>query len=234
MKSTLRKFEKALGYRFRKHDCLKLALTHPSYRYENDPGQDDNQRLEYLGDAVLSFITAEYLYTNYPNLREGEMSKLRSNLTEDRKLAEIASRLNLGECLLLGRGEAASGGAERTSNLADALEATVGAAWLDGGLRAVRKIFKKVFLSELQHLLTSSVSANPKGALQEFAQKHGFDIPIYSTIAESGPDHDRIFTVEVCVCNQCWRAMASSKREAERKAALLALHDLHPDSTTIS
>jgi len=225
MNPTARKLEQALG---KKRDRLKLALTHPSHRYENSHVPDDNQRLEYLGDAVLSLATAEYLYKTHPDLREGDMSKLRSNLTEDRKLSEIAADMGLGAYLLLGRGEAGSGGAERASNLADALESVVGAAWLDGGVRAVHKIFKKVFLPELEGLLTSSGSANPKGALQEFAQRNGFPAPTYETVAESGPDHDRMFTVEVSACRKSWQAEAGSKREAERLAAVQALEELLP------
>lgn len=227
MKTELRKLEQAIGYRFKKRANLQLALTHPSYRYENEAEQaDDNQRLEFLGDAVLSMVTAEHLYKNRPDLREGSMSKLRSRLTEDRKLAEIGSGLGISETLLLGRGESSSGGATRASNLADALEAILGAAWLDGGLRAVRKIFKKVFLPELDPLFSTGKVANPKGTLQEYAQKNGFPAPTYETIEESGPAHDRTFCVEVSACGKQWRGTAGSKREAERDAAGNALEDL--------
>ncbi|MCF7849705.1 MAG: ribonuclease III [Kiritimatiellales bacterium] len=229
MKPGPRRLEQAIGYRFRKRAHLRLALTHPSYRYENSDAQDDNQRLEFLGDAVLSLTTAEHLYNSCPDLREGDMSKLRSHLTEDRKLAGIAAELGLSSELLLGRGEAGSGGADRASNLADALEAVLGAAWLDGGMRAVRKIFGKVFLPELEILLNSNGAPNPKGTLQEFAQRNGFPVPTYETLAESGPDHDRIFTVEVTACSKSWRAEAGSKREAERLAAVQALEELVPD-----
>jgi len=217
MKSNFRKLEQAIGYRFKKKAMLKLALTHPSFRYENNGAKDDNQRLEYLGDAVLSLISAEHLFNNNPDAREGDMSQLRSRLTEDRKLAQIGVSIGIGKFLHLGRGEDKNGGAERASNLADAVEAIIGAAWIDGGARAVNKIFKKVFIPELDELQDGAAEqSNPKGDLQEYAQSHGFGVP----------EHDRVFTLEVTACGKTWKASAGSKREAERLAALQALEEL--------
>lgn len=226
MKTTYRDLEQAIGYRFRKKGLLVLAVTHPSFRYENPDADDDNQRLEYLGDAVLSLIAAEHLFKTKPDAREGDMSKLRSRLTQDRTLARIGATIGISGFMRLGRGEEKNGGAERSSNLADAVEAIIGAAWLDGGARAANKIFKKVFLPQLEELQETPVKGNPKGALQEYAQSHGFDIPEYETIETAGPEHDRTFTVEVKACGQSWKASAGSKREAERQAAHLALADL--------
>ena len=223
MKFSYRKLEQAIGYRFKRKDVLELALTHPSFRYENAEAKDDNQRLEYLGDAVLSLISAEYLFKHHPDAREGDMSKLRSRLTEDRKLAQIGTLLGLGEFLQLGHGEKKNGGATRPSNLADAVEAIIGAAWIDGGARATNKIFKKVFIPALAELDEATAKSNPKGDLQEYAQSHGFGIPVYKTIETTGPEHDRVFTIEVAACGKIWAASASSKREAERLAALQAL-----------
>ena len=228
MKPNYRLLEQAIGYRFKKKAMLELALTHPSFRYEQVEIDDDNQRLEYLGDAVLSLISAEHLFQNNPNAREGDMSKLRSRLTEDRKLGEIGAAIRIGEFLRLGRGEEKNGGARRSSNLADAVEAIIGAAWIDGGARAVNKIFKKVFLPELGEL-EGTASGNPKGNLQEYAQSHGFGIPLYETTETTGPEHDRRFTLEVSACGKTWKATASSKREAERMAASRALKDLAQD-----
>ncbi len=228
-KANYRELEQAIGYRFKKKPVLELALTHPSFRYENPEAKDDNQRLEYLGDAVLSLISAEYLFNNNPDAREGDMSQLRSRLTEDRKLAQIGDSIGIGKFLRLGRGEERNGGAERASNLADAVEAIIGAAWIDGGARAVNKIFKKVFIPELDELQGAAVKSNPKGDLQEYAQSHDFSIPAYETIETAGPEHDRVFTVEVTACGKTWKASAGSKREAERLSALLALEEL--DST---
>jgi ribonuclease-3 len=227
MKPNYRPLEQAIGYRFRKKNVLELALTHPSFRYEHADIDDDNQRLEYLGDAVLSLISAEYLFQNNPDAREGDMSKLRSRLTEDRKLGEIGASIGIGEFLRLGRGEEKNGGARRSSNLADAVEAIIGAAWVDGGARAVNKIFKKVFLPELDQLQdTSSTQGNPKGNLQEYAQSNDFGIPVYTTTEIMGPEHDRRFTIEVTACGKSWQATAGSKREAERQAAAKALAEL--------
>lgn len=232
MKNPYRILEHSIGYRFKKKTMLERALTHPSFRYENAKTVDDNQRLEYLGDAVLSLISAEYLFNNNPTAREGDMSKLRSRLTEDRKLAQIGRSIKLGDFLMLGRGEEKNGGARRASNLADAVEAVIGAAWIDGGARAVNKIFKKLFLPELNGLENdASNPGNPKGELQEYAQSHRFDIPVYKTIETAGPEHARIFTLEVAACGKTWRASAGSKREAERLAACQAMEELHLKKT---
>lgn len=226
MKANYRRLEQAIGYRFRKKALLELALTHPSFRYENADTDDDNQRLEYLGDAVLSLISAEHLFNKNPDAREGDMSKLRSRLTQDRTLAKIGAAIGIGEFLRLGRGEEKNGGARRASNLADAVEAIIGAAWIDGGARAVNKLFKKIFEPELDGLQDAAGKSNPKGQLQEYAQSHGLDIPLYDTIETAGPEHARIFTVEVVLDHRKWQATAGSKREAERLAAFQALEDL--------
>lgn len=229
--SAYKKLEQAIGYRFKKKALLELAVTHPSFRYENQTN-DDNQRLEYLGDAVLSLMAAEHLFKNNPEAREGDMSKLRSRLTQDRKLAQIGATIGISEFLQLGVGERKNGGAERASNLADAVEAIIGAAWVDGGARAANKIFKKVFLPELGELEETKVKSNPKGELQEYAQSKGFGIPEYETIETAGPEHNRVFTVEVKACNKSWTARAGSKREAERQAAFQALEELSEPKET--
>ncbi len=227
MKNSYRTLEQAIGYRFKKKALLELALTHPSFRYENPETHDDNQRLEYLGDAVLSLVSAEHLFKNNPAAREGDMSKLRSRLTEDRKLAQIGAAIGIGGFLMLGRGEEKNGGASRASNLADAVEAIIGAAWIDGGARAANKIFKKVFIPELGELKETTTESNPKGDLQEYAQSHDFGVPLYETVETAGLEHARTFTIEVASCGKTWKASAGSKREAERLAALQALEELN-------
>lgn len=226
MKVNYREIEQAIGYRFKKKSLLELALTHPSFRYENAKTTDDNQRLEYLGDAVLSLIVAEHLFNTNPDAREGDLSQLRSRLTEDRKLAQIGFSIGIGSHLRLGRGEEKNGGAERPSNLADAVEAIIGAAWIDGGARAANKILKKVFIPELNELKEMNAQNNPKGDLQEYAQSHDFGVPVYRTIDTTGPEHAHVFTIEVATCGQKWSASAGSKREAERLAAKQALEEL--------
>lgn len=232
MKAIYREIEQAIGYRFKKKALLELALVHPSYRYEHPEAGDDNQRLEYLGDAVLGLISAEHLFKHNPEAREGDMSQLRSNLTQDRTLARIGTAIGLGAFLRLGHGESKNGGADRASNVADAVEAILGAAWLDGGGRAANKIFRKLFVPELAALHTAAPQGNPKGELQEYVQSRGHDIPAYETIETAGPEHERTFTVEVTAGGSKWTASAGSKREAERQAAQRALdHLMNNDAT---
>lgn len=233
MKPDYRQIEKAIGYRFRKRSLLELALTHPSYRYEHADVEGDNQRLEYLGDAALSLVCAEHLYLTQPDAREGDLSKLRSRLTQDRALAGIGTAIGIGPFLRMGRGEHMNGGAQRASNLADALEAIIGAAWIDGGARAVSRIFRNVFVPQLDEPVPTENAGNPKGELQERVQRRGGAVPVYETIDTAGPEHDRTFTVEVTVDGKKWAASAGSKREAERQAALQALLALNAETGAV-
>ena len=214
--------ERDIGYRFKKKALLEAALTHPSYRYENPEVPTDYQRLEFLGDSVLGMLAADALMKQHPDSPEGDLTKLKSALTSGPALAKAAAELGLGDYLLLGRGEAAAGGAGRESNLEDALEAVMGAIWLDGGLKAIRKFFERHVFQTLE---TSEADlTNPKGALQEYAQKEGFGIPEYSVVEESGPDHDRRFKVQVTVSTFVFRGEGRSRREAEKVAAAKAVH----------
>lgn len=227
MKQNYRTLEQTIGYRFKQRQLLETALTHPSFRYENPDTDQDNQRLEYLGDAVLCLTVADFLYKRHPFATEGEMSKLRSRLTSDRTLAKIGASIGIGEVLLMGRGESLSGGAERASNLADAMEAILGATWIDGGQNAVDKVFRKILLPMLESLKTlPAQQTNPKGELQEYAQQNGLDMPTYTLMNTEGPEHDRVFTMQVTLNAHSWSAQASSKREAERLAAEKAIQAL--------
>jgi len=230
MIGAFRQIERAIGYRFKKKSLLRLALVHPSFRYESKDMDDDYQRLEFLGDAVLSCAIADHLYAAFPKAREGEMSKLRSRIASDRKLGEIALSLGLDQFILLGRGEEMSGGRTRSSTLGDVLEAIIGAAWLDGGLKAVRKILATVFLPILEDLKDVPDANNSKGNLQELCQKADGTSPIYTLLERTGPQHARRFCVEVDVRGQKWRATASNKRTAERLAAAQAYEALTTDS----
>lgn len=216
--------EKRIGYRFKNKQLLKTALTHPSYRYENPDEETDNQRLEFLGDSVLGLLAADALMLAHPNAPEGELTKLKSALASGSSLAKIATELAIGESLLMGRGEESAGGAERESNMEDALEALIGAVWLDGGLKAVRKFFDRHVFQTLEN--AEPAMMNPKGTLQEYAQKQGFGIPEYSVTEESGPDHDRHFKVEVIVSTFVFRGEGRSRREAEKSAAEKAVRSL--------
>ncbi len=224
MRNPYRKLEKKIGYSFRRKHRLRMALTHRSFRFENSDEEEDNQRLEFLGDAALGFLTAAYLYDTYPDLPEGELTKLRSRVTSSRPLAEMAESCGLGEHLLLGKGEERSGGSERPSNLTDVMESVLGAAYLDGGLRGVRKIFRKLVVPCIQQLHPSHAADNPKGHLQEIAQARWKTTPRYRVVKEDGPSHGREFTVEVSLFQEVYGSgKGSNKRTAQAEAARVAL-----------
>jgi len=216
-----------LGYRFQNQDLLQLALTHPSARYERNL-PDDNQRLEYLGDAVLGLAAANYLYHHFRELPEGQLTMLRSNLTSTTTLAEMARNNGLGPLLALGRGEEQSGGREKSNNLADTLEAVIGAIYLDGTMAAVEDVFSRLFVPLLDGATTSPSSANYKGILQEWAQKAGLPCPGYSVVEEAGPAHLRLFSIEVqLVDGRKATGQGSTKRAAEQEAAMKLLSQIN-------
>ena len=227
--STTKKFqglEKRIQYRFRDKALLETALTHPSFRYEDAATELDNQRMEFLGDAVLGLLAADVLMEKNPLANEGDLTKLKSSITSGTALASAARVLRLGEHLRLGKGESASGGADRDSNLEDALEALLGAVWLDGGLKAARKFFERNIFQCLEK--AEPVMENPKGILQEYAQKKGYAVPDYQILDASGPDHARHYLVEVTVSTFAYRGEGSSRREAEKNAAQKAVLCLIP------
>ena len=217
--------EERLGHVFRQPRLLAAALTHRSYSAEtNPPDEMENQRLEFLGDAVLGAISAEWLVAHRSDWREGTLTKVRSRLTNAAALARVARRLGLGEFLRLGRGEDQSGGREKGALLADALEAVMGALWLDGGPEPVRQAFEKEFADEIAEAVEAGGDDNPKGDLQERLQREGGDGPRYERVAESGPSHARHFTVAVFRGEErLGEGEGGSKREAEMNAARQAL-----------
>lgn len=225
----LKRFQKQIGYSFKRRHWLETALTHPSFRHEGARAeQPDNQRLEFLGDAVIGLLTAEFLYSIEPALDEGTMTKIRSMITNRSGLAEAGNAWNLGELLRLGKGEAGSGGAERESNVADAVEAVIGAVFQDGGMKACRKFFKRHFEPRLHTLLAEKEMQverdNPKGSLQELLQRQGKEAPVYKIISESGPAHDRQYEAAVYWNQQeLARGHGPGKRAAEAGAAAEAL-----------
>lgn len=226
MKSPHKELEKILKYRFKSKDLLCTALTHPSYR--NETGQEscaDNQRLEFLGDAVVGLLAAEHLYTHARDMREGDMTKFRSTITNRTGLARVGTAWGLGEQLRMGRGEAQSGGAAKESNLADAVEAVLGAVYLDGGHKAAAKVFAKHFAPRLEtRLIQSPDIDNPKGTLQEFTQRQRQTNPEYEILEETGPAHDRIYLAAVrWDGEELARGRGASKRAAEADAARNAL-----------
>ena len=219
--------EKKIGYRFRKPRLLATALVHPAYRFETPGEEADFQRLEFLGDAVLGFVAAAYIFDKYRDREEGFLTSLRSRITSGKALAKIGQDIGLGERIKIGKGEELSGGRERPSNLADALEAIIGAAYLDGGPRAVEQIFAKVFVPELGQGTHNFWDDNPKGRLQDMAQRLLKKGPSYRVAKEEGPSHEKTFTVQVIIGGTVWGVgMGRNKREAETHAAAEAVEAL--------
>lgn len=219
-RNPFRELEKKLGYTFKDKTLLGTALTHPSYRFETAVAGEDNQRLEFLGDAALGLAAAAYIYRHYTREDEGRLTILRSRLTNGKTLAHIARQLGLGDMLSLGKGENMSGGRNRDSVLADALEAVLGAVYLDAKQAMVDKIIAHLFVPYLSHEPPDSLMENPKGQLQALSQKKWGEGPRYRVIEEAGPLHSRLFTVEVSIDGKhLAQGTASSKREAEARAA---------------
>lgn len=216
--------EKCIGYHFKDRGLAEQALTHRSYRHEKS-SKSDNERLEFLGDAALDLAAGHYLYKLFPDAREGDLTKLRSRLTSQPALIEVASHLRIERFLLLGKGEKA--GAISDSIRSDALEAVLGAIFLDGGLRSLERVFKKLFIPLLERTLAPSHSDNPKGCLQEFFQQKGTGTPSYRVVSEEGPPHARVFVVEVIMNGEVLgQGRGPSKRIAQSMAAELALSRL--------
>lgn len=216
--------ESRLGVRFQHAGLLLTALTHPSYANEHpEDAPETNERLEFLGDAALGLVVAELLFARYPEEGEGRLTEWRAQLVMGPTLAGVARDLGVGEALLLGRGEASSGGHERDGNLERAYEALIGALLLDAGLPAVREFVERTLRGEIEALQQADAVLNAKGELQELLQGHA-SRPDYVTIAAEGPEHDRRFTVEVRIDGEpLGAASAASKQGAEKAAALLAL-----------
>jgi ribonuclease-3 len=216
--------EARLRYKFRNPLLLAEALTHSSLGHETQRHHFDNQRLEFLGDAVLQLIITEYLYERYPDCPEGTLTKARASLVSRSGLQRLAQELNLGHFLMLGRGEEYSGGRSRPSVLSDALEALIGAIYLDSDYVTVRRVLLHAARTHLESLDIQSDTANPKGELQEKLQAISPISPTYPILDQSGPEHAKLFTARVA-----WRGailgegMGKSKKEAEVAAARDAL-----------
>jgi len=222
---NITKLERTLQISFRDFVLLQQALVHRSYLNENpDFELRSNERLEYLGDSVLSAVVAEKLYNDYPDLSEGDMTKLRSTLVRGETLARIARCLKLEDYLYLGRGEESSGGRTKQSILADALEAVIGAAYLDQGFNACRDLVLRLYEGEIEKSVSASLMADFKSRFQEVAQSQYHEIPEYHVVSAEGPDHDKRFIVEVSVGGRVLgKGRGGSKREAEQGAARAAL-----------
>lgn len=216
-----------LGCRFRDERLLLLALTHPSVAHESGEATPHNQRLEFLGDAVLQLVLTEKLYAHFPSFDEGQLSKSRAKLVNGDMLASLARTLELGKYLVLSRGEESNGGRDRSSALADALEAVLGAIFLDAGLPVAREIILREFEPAIGGLEALPGIENPKGELQEFLQARSAPAPEYVIVSATGPDHERDFECAVLHAGvELARGRGKSKKAAESEAALAALKEL--------
>ena len=216
----MKSIEKAIGYHFKNKDLLRVALTHSSYSNERGGGAD-NERLEFLGDSVLGFITAEYLFKSLPGTPEGQLTKLRANAVCEKSLAVFANEIGMGEHLLLGKGEDLTGGRTRPSILSDAFEALIAAVYLDGGMAAAKKFVLR-FVSRAE--TDAAAVTDYKTVLQEIIQKNPDEHLTYVLAAESGPDHDKTFTTEVYLnSNLIGTGVGHSKKKSEQAAAMEAL-----------
>ena len=219
-----RHFQDQIGIQFRDQSLILRALTHRSSVNEYPFLVGDNERLEFLGDAVIGFIAADFLYHRFPEKREGTLTAMRAYLVRKETLARFARSIQLGSFIIMGRGEEESGGRKRDSVLSSTFEALVGALYLDQGLQAAVDFLLPFFRPELERLQTDQLTKDAKSRLQEWAQAELRQTPSYVTVAASGPDHDRMFTVEVRIQGKAYgRGKGKSKQQAAQAAAQNAL-----------
>lgn len=221
--SNIEEFEKKIGYGFKDKNLLIRALTHSSYANERKHPFESNERLEFLGDSVLSIVVSEYLFKHLTNVAEGDLTKLRASLVCEKSLHVFAEQINLGEQLMLGKGEENTGGRERPSILADAFEAVIAAIYLDGGMEAARDHILRFMPKDIEHGI-KPIFSDFKTVLQEVVQKNPEEKVEYVLIGEEGPDHNKRFVVEVMLNSQViGKGKGRSKKEAEQLAAKEAL-----------
>ena len=218
----LKEFQKNIGYQFKQEMLLRQALTHSSYAHEkNLKERMDNERLEFLGDAVLEVVSSEFLYKNHPEMNEGQMTKLRASLVCEQSLAACARQLELGRFLLLGNGEDLTGGRERDSILSDAWEAVIGAMYLDGGFTSAKDFILKYVLQDIEH---KKLFYDSKTMLQELIQNKYKQVLHYVLLSEEGPDHNKVFTVQAYMDDTpLLTGKGRTKKAAEQNAAYQSL-----------
>jgi ribonuclease III len=227
----LETLEQTLGYTFRRRELLEQALTHPSLSYETQRACGDNQRLEFLGDAVLQLILTHELYARFSEFTEGALTKLRSRMVSRAALMNYALEIDLGDYLRMGKGEESSGGRNRPSTLADAFEALVAAVYIDSSYADARAMVLRLLQDELVRLSEKPVEINPKGQLQELLQSKSSSSPLYKIVSQEGPDHAKRFEANVEWCGEILGSgTGQSKKEAEIAAARMALD--HPRITS--
>lgn len=224
-KLDCKQIEKKLGYQFKNRDILYNALTHSSYNNENKiEYKFNNERLEFLGDAILELIISEYLYRNFPDLTEGEMTKMRARIVCTNSLAESAFQLDLGNVIIMGKGEITSGGRTRKSIMANTMEAVIGAIYLDGGFHHARNFVMDKLHKIIINVEKGNVNRDYKSILQEIVQKEKNHFLKYQLVKEEGPDHDKKFYVDVVINHKVvGSGVGKNKKEAEQHAAKQAI-----------
>jgi len=224
----LEKLLNSLGLTCNDFDIIDRSLTHSSYTFENKlPPLENNERLEFLGDAVLKLIASDYLLNRFPDYTEGELTKIRAILVSDNILAKIAGEINLGKYLKIGYHEEKMGGRTRPSNTACAFEALLGALYLDGQTIGLRQALTDLFEEEVTTIDECAAKSNYKAILQEYTQSKGLELPVYNIAEELGPAHDKVFTIEAIIDNRvCGVGVGKSKKEAQQKAAQEAVYGL--------
>ena len=224
----MQELERKLGYHFRSGALLAEALRHSSYANEHRGAESvSNERLEFLGDSVLGFVTAEYLFARHPDSPEGELTRIRADLVCEKNLARAAGTIKLGSFLLLGHGEEHGGGRKRDSIVSDAMESVIAASYMDGGFSAAKEIIDRLILSDVP--AGKPHNFDYKTALQELVQRKKDQVLRYELTGESGPDHDKKFEVEVLLNGKpCGNGGGSSKKRAEQAAAAAAIDALFP------
>ncbi|HMN11005.1 MAG TPA: ribonuclease III [Bellilinea sp.] len=216
-----------LGLKIQDMLLLSRALTHRSYLNEHAEALEDNERLEYLGDAVLDFAVGVWLYNNFPEMAEGELTRMRSALVHTEQLANFARDLNIGDAMRLGRGELQAGGKDRSALLCDTFEALVGALYLDAGMQAVNDFMHPLLKVASDDILLHHKNEDPKSMLQEWAQSQGFRAPVYVTKNAFGPDHSKTFELEVLIAGETYGSgVGPSKSAAAKSAARQALQKI--------
>lgn len=212
------------GLKFSQTWLMRRALTHRSYLNENPDFLEDNERLEFLGDAILDFLVAAWLYNHFPEMSEGRLTRLRASLVGNEQLAEFAKKIGLGNFMLLGKGEDDGGGRKRSGLLGSTFEAIIGAYYLDQGINAVRNFVEPILDVTTQIILSGNRDLDPKSLLQEWSQSKGLGPPIYRTASERGPDHDKTFEVDVIIAGAVYGSgKGHSKQMAAKAAARQAL-----------
>lgn len=227
MDNGLSEFEQRIGYVFGRRDLLRRGLTHKSYSHEAKGNNvRHNETFEFLGDSVLGFVIGDLLFSQFPHLDEGALSKMKAFLVSAPSLARKARDLEMGDVILLGVGEEKTGGRKKDSLLANLFEAVIAAIYLDGGINPARQLIERTFVEDIRRINQQDLLFQDyKTALQEIAQAKGLQLPDYNVVAEVGPDHDKTFVVEVKLGSLTARGEGSSKKEAQQQAAKQALSE---------